>query len=189
MTVWADNVLDGDGANTVLKELPNNNDTRYKFVDWKRMREAQAATANLLSVQLKTSGSPWETLKSLPVNSEGTTSYVLRPKINNVSHRLAVDVKLRDNIKYVTLRSTFVIRNDCLIGIELILKGPAKEYRGTYRIGESRSSRSGAGLRRERLLTHCFPQLQAPNSPCPFSTSPTARCKCGPRVNTVSLVY
>lgn len=139
MVIWAENAGDStDGTGTVLKELPNNTDTRYKFVDWRKMREAQAATANLLSVQLNTPTTPWETLKSLAVNSEGTTSYILRPKINNVAYRLAVDVKLRDNIKYVTLRSTFVIRNDCMVGIEVALfASGARTSRGTYRIGKA----------------------------------------------------
>jgi vacuolar protein sorting-associated protein 13A/C len=168
MFIWAENASDNnDGTGTVLKELPNNTDARYKFLDWKRMREAQATTSNLLSVQINSPTSPWETLKSLAVNSEGTTSYILRPKINNVSYRLAVDVKLRDNVKYVTLRSTFVIRNDCLVGIEVqLFAAGTRNVRGTYRIGEPSTTKS---FRLHAYLfspTSCRHRICCPNLVC-----------------------
>ncbi|KAI9034346.1 hypothetical protein DFJ74DRAFT_600747 [Hyaloraphidium curvatum] len=136
LVFWSETVSESnDGTATVLKDLPNNTDHKFKFVDSRRMREIQASSANLLCVQITTPLAQWETLKSLSVNSEGTTSYLLRPKIKNVAYRMAVDVQLKENIKYVTLRSTFVIKNDCFVGIEVALFSSAtREPRGTYRI-------------------------------------------------------
>lgn len=70
---------------------------------------------------LQIGGPGWESLKDIPVDREGTTVYILRPKVKNVSHRLVVDIKLQDNVKVVTFRSSMVVENRTLLPVEVVM--------------------------------------------------------------------
>lgn len=63
----------------------------------------------------------WDRLKSVSVEREGEQVYALRPKLNNVTHRLLCDVKLVDNVKVVTFRSTFKVENRTLVVAEMVV--------------------------------------------------------------------
>lgn len=76
-------------------------------------------TKNTLGIQFE--GAKWESIKEIPVDKEGETLYSLRPKVNNVSHRLVVDVKLEDNIKVVTFRSALIVENRTRLVVEVLL--------------------------------------------------------------------
>jgi vacuolar protein sorting-associated protein 13A/C len=89
----------------------------------------------LLGVQFE--GAIWECIKEIPVDREGETLYILRPKVNKITHRLVVDVKLKDNIKVVTFRSVLVIENRTLLTIEmLIVDEHGKNVGKVYQIGK-----------------------------------------------------
>jgi vacuolar protein sorting-associated protein 13A/C len=47
--------------------------------------------------------------------------YTLRPKSSKVSDRLLCDVTVEENVKVVTLRSTYKVENHTLYPLELIL--------------------------------------------------------------------
>lgn len=101
--------------------LEDGQEAPWSFEHWEKMREnllndSMASTA--VAVQLE--GSGFDLLKNVRLNREGEFIYSLRPKRDNVSHRLMVDVKLgRDNVKYVTLRSPLLVENDTQIPVEL----------------------------------------------------------------------
>lgn len=101
--------------------LDDGQEAPWSFEHWEKMREnllddSMASTA--VAIQLE--GSGFDTLKNVRVNREGEFIYSLRPKRDEVSHRLMVDVKLgRDNVKYVTLRSPLLVENDTQIPVEL----------------------------------------------------------------------
>ncbi|KXS10872.1 hypothetical protein M427DRAFT_47658 [Gonapodya prolifera JEL478] len=99
--------------NGTQQTLENDSDTMYKTQDWKTLREG------------------------INIESEGSKTFILRPPINGAFHRLVVDVRLRDKIKYVTFRSSLVLRNDCLTPIDVRLKpsGLQGQVFGEYRIG------------------------------------------------------
>jgi vacuolar protein sorting-associated protein 13A/C len=94
-----------------------------------------SVSKNMLGIQFE--GSIWECIKEIPVDREKETFYVLRPKVNNVIHRLVVDIKLKDNIKVVTFRSVLVIENRTLLTIEmLIVDEQDKNVGKVYQIGK-----------------------------------------------------
>lgn len=64
-------------------------------------------------------GKKWDPLRNIAVDSQGEHPYLLRPKVNQVSHRLIVDIKIVDHVKQVTLRSGFLIQNETLVPIEI----------------------------------------------------------------------
>jgi vacuolar protein sorting-associated protein 13A/C len=55
------------------------------------------------------------------VDKEGQFPVLLRPRVDDILHRLLCDVVVEDNVKVVTLRSTYKIDNECLYPIEVIL--------------------------------------------------------------------
>ena len=71
----------------------------------------------MLSVQLD--GALWETLRNVPVDIQGEHIYSLRPRINDIQHRIVFDVKLVNNSKVVTIRSAMVIENRTLLPVEV----------------------------------------------------------------------
>lgn len=101
--------------------LEDGKEAPWSFEHWEKMREnmltdSMASTA--VAVQLE--GSGFDVLKNIRLNREGEFIYSLKPKRDNVSHRLMVDVKLgADNVKYVTLRSPLIVENATQIPVEL----------------------------------------------------------------------
>lgn len=79
---------------------------------------------------------PWDTVHRVSVEREGEISYVLKPKIQNTSHRLLCEVVLRDNVKVVTLRSTYKVQNNTQLPLELIvIDGNGKPVSSVYKMG------------------------------------------------------
>jgi hypothetical protein len=70
-----------------------------------------------LAVQLV--GAGWETLHNVEVDRTSAKQYTLRPRINDIVHRLACDITLEGNVKVVTLRSTLQIKNNTMMAIEV----------------------------------------------------------------------
>jgi vacuolar protein sorting-associated protein 13A/C len=69
---------------------------------------------------LQLEGSGFDPVKSIRLSREGEFIYPLRPKADQVLHKLLVEVKLgADNVKYVTLRSPLLVENDTDIPVEL----------------------------------------------------------------------
>jgi vacuolar protein sorting-associated protein 13A/C len=55
------------------------------------------------------------------VDREGSVTYVLRPTINRVLHRLVCEVQIKNNIKIVTFRSSTVIYNMTDVGVDIMV--------------------------------------------------------------------
>jgi hypothetical protein len=66
-------------------------------------------------------GVAWERLRNVAVDREGEHVHALRPKLNSIMHRLLCEVKLVDNVKVVTLRSTVQVQNLTLINAEMVV--------------------------------------------------------------------
>ncbi|RUS21382.1 hypothetical protein BC937DRAFT_92871, partial [Endogone sp. FLAS-F59071] len=114
--VW--NVAE-DSTDTVIQNMSDGADLPWWFDDWRSRRESMYVTKNMLGLQID--GPGWESLKDIPVDREGATIYILRPKVKNVSHRLVVDVKLQDNVKVVTFRSSMVVENRTLLPVDVVM--------------------------------------------------------------------
>lgn len=63
----------------------------------------------------------WEQLRSIPVDREGEFCFALRSRSDRSANRLLCEVKVQNNVKLVTLRSTYKVENLTLYPIELIL--------------------------------------------------------------------
>lgn len=102
------------------QRLEDGSEMPWRFDDWRRARENLAAnTHNSLTVVIE--GTNWDRLKHVYVDREGEHIHPLRPKVNKVTHRLLCDVKLVDNVKIVTFRSTFLVQNKSLVNAELVV--------------------------------------------------------------------
>lgn len=80
----------------------------------------------------------WDRLTSVSVDREGEHIYALRPKLDKVTHRLLCDVKLIENVKVVTFRSTFQVENRSLVAAEMVIvDGNGKRASQIYKIRKS----------------------------------------------------
>ena len=55
------------------------------------------------------------------MDREGEYVYILRPRKDAVSDRLLVEVRQKDHIKIVTIRSTYLVQNLTLYPLELVM--------------------------------------------------------------------
>ncbi|KAI0073133.1 vacuolar protein sorting-associated protein 13 [Panus rudis PR-1116 ss-1] len=117
--VWSDleghTNLDGSGV-----QVPHGRTIDWRFDDWKTMREHVSSTGHH-SIGLQIVGKQWEHLRSIPVDREGEYAFSLRPRTEKYAHRLLCEVKVQDNVKIVTLRSTYRVVNDTLYPVEVTL--------------------------------------------------------------------
>lgn len=101
--------------------LEDGQEAPWSFEDWEKMREnllAETGSASNVAVQLE--GSGFDTVKNIRLTREGEFLYALKPKADDVLHKLMVDIKLgTDNVKYVTLRSPLLVENETDIPVEL----------------------------------------------------------------------
>ncbi|KPM34288.1 Vacuolar protein sorting-associated protein 13 [Neonectria ditissima] len=92
----------------------------WSFEHWEKMRENLLTESNQTYVSIQLEGSGFDPVKNVRLNREGEFLYGLRPKTENVLHRLCVDVELgTDNVKYVTFRSPLLVENATQIPVEL----------------------------------------------------------------------
>ncbi|KAJ2760870.1 Vacuolar protein sorting-associated protein 13, partial [Coemansia sp. BCRC 34490] len=64
----------------------------WRFEDWRRRREQLEVKSHHLGVQF--SNGQWEWLRRVQVDREGVKHYKLQPALDDIQHRLAVEVKL-----------------------------------------------------------------------------------------------
>ena len=101
--------------------LEDGTEVPWSFENWEKMRESllpEGTSANSVSVLLE--GSGFDMVKSIHLAREGEFLYALKPRTDQVLHKLLVDVRLgTDNIKYVTFRSPLLVENETDLPIEL----------------------------------------------------------------------
>ncbi|KAI9208535.1 uncharacterized protein BJ171DRAFT_419574 [Polychytrium aggregatum] len=121
--IWSEAQADTSG--TQIHTLGNNDDMPWRFEEWRATRESTMPVPNKLSVQIN--GPSWESLKNITVDTEGVVTYLLRPMINQITHRFVCDVRLKDNIKIVTFRSVTVVQNETNLPLELMVVNSKKQ--------------------------------------------------------------
>lgn len=100
--------------------LEDGAESPWSFEHWEKMRENLLTESNQNDVGIQLEGSGFDAVKHVRLNREGEFLYSLRPKTDNVLHRLCVEVTLGpDNVKNVTLRSPLIVENATEIPVEL----------------------------------------------------------------------
>ncbi|KAN0063379.1 Vacuolar protein sorting-associated protein 13 [Thecaphora frezii] len=105
---------------SIPAHVDDGKDMPWRFDGWKQMREnVMDSGGNMLSLAIE--NMPWERLRHISVDREGEYLLNLRPKLDKVSHRLLCEVKLYDNVKYITFRSSFNVENRTMVPIEMVI--------------------------------------------------------------------
>jgi vacuolar protein sorting-associated protein 13A/C len=73
------------------------------------------------TIGIKFLGKPWEQISNIAVDKEGEYTYVLRPRLDKILHRMLCEIVVENNVKIVTLRSTYNVFNGCSYPMELVL--------------------------------------------------------------------
>ncbi len=87
------------------------------FIIWLQ----HVSTTGHNTIGVKFQGRPWEQIGNIAVDKEGQYTYILRPRLDKVLHRMLCDIVVENNVKIVPLRSTYNVFNACLYPMELIL--------------------------------------------------------------------
>ena len=119
IVIWAES--DDRSSKPEPSRIADGEDLPWRMDDWRAMRES--ATTNLVhnSVGILLEDTPWERVKRISVEREGEQVYRLKPRLDKIAHRILCDIKLVNNVKIVTLRSTFKIVNMTLVPSEMVL--------------------------------------------------------------------
>ncbi|WWD17860.1 hypothetical protein CI109_102304 [Kwoniella shandongensis] len=105
---------------TGVKRLDDGADVPWRFEDRKHTRDnVSAVRHNALGIQLQ--DTPWESLRGISVDREGDHILTLRPRLDKVSHQLTCEIKLENNIKVITFRSTLNVENQTSLPVEMIV--------------------------------------------------------------------
>lgn len=122
LRVWADVSAEEDGP---AAKLADGEECPWRFEDAVAVRETLTPEGHTGVVGVKLEGSGFDSVGRIPVAREGEILYNLRPKKDDVLHRLLVEVKLGpDNVKCITFRSPLLVENNTQIPVELGIYSP-----------------------------------------------------------------
>ncbi|KAK7058962.1 Vacuolar protein sorting-associated protein 13 [Paramarasmius palmivorus] len=116
--VWTEDEEDHVAHSGV--QIANEQTIDWRFDDWRTMRE-HVATSGHHNINLQCVGKSWEQINGIPVDKEGEFVFPLRPRTEKHSNRLLCEVKVVDNVKVVTIRSTYKVENLTLYPLEITL--------------------------------------------------------------------
>ncbi|KAI0094888.1 vacuolar protein sorting-associated protein 13 [Irpex rosettiformis] len=118
--IWSD--VDGSAnmVDSAMTELLHDKSIDWRFDDWRTVREHVSSTGHN-SIGLQFIGKQWEQVRSIPVDKEGEYTFSLRPRTGKYAHRVLCEVVVHDNVKVVTLRSTYKVENRTLYPVELVM--------------------------------------------------------------------
>ncbi|KAJ5374980.1 Vacuolar protein sorting-associated protein 13 [Penicillium concentricum] len=126
LRVWADVSAGDEGP---AAKLSDGEESPWRFEDSTAVRETLTPEGHGGVVGVKLEGSGFDSVSRIPVVREGETIYALKPKQENVLHRLLVEVKLGpDNVKYITFRSPLLIENNTQIPVEMGIFSPGEGH-------------------------------------------------------------
>lgn len=115
-------------------QLADGESMPWRFQDPKQQREnISAASRNAFAVTIE--NMHWDEIRGISVEREGEYLFMLSPQIQEFRYHLACEITLRDNVKIITFRSTFVIENETHLPLEAkLLDNANKLSRATYSI-------------------------------------------------------
>ncbi len=126
MNVWVDNQNGEEGASA---RLSDGEEGPWRFEDPSTTRETLSAEGATGIVGIRLEGSGFDTISRIPVNREGEALYNLKPRKDNIQHRLLVEVRLgADNVKNVTFRSPLLVENRTQIPVEVGVFSPEEGH-------------------------------------------------------------
>ena len=126
LSLWAAAREEDQGS---AAKLSDGEEAPWRFEDPTTMRENLSPEGSAGIVGLKLEGSGFDSIERIGVNREGETLYNLKPRKENVLHRLLVEVKLgSDNVKYITFRSPLLVENNTQIPVEIGVFSPEEGH-------------------------------------------------------------
>ncbi|KAL4070939.1 vacuolar protein sorting-associated protein 13 [Scleroderma citrinum] len=117
---WSDDEVNATSRESNAVKIDHNRTIDWRFDDWKTTREHVTAYEQH-SICVRILGKPWEAVRGIPVDREGEFTFSLRPKGDRYTDRLLCAITVEDNVKVVTLRSTYLVVNHTFYPLELML--------------------------------------------------------------------
>ncbi|KAF5375265.1 hypothetical protein D9758_000284 [Tetrapyrgos nigripes] len=116
--IWS--VEDSPIENTTSTQIASEQTIDWRFDDWRTIREHVSGSGQH-TIGIRFVNKSWEPVPSVPVDREGEFVFTLRPRTEKHNNRLLCEVKVVDNVKIVTVRSTYKVENHTLYPLEITL--------------------------------------------------------------------
>ncbi|KAJ4486135.1 vacuolar protein sorting-associated protein 13 [Lentinula aciculospora] len=118
--IWTDDDGSSSSNDATGAQLSHDQTIDWRFDDWKTMREHVSGSGQH-NIGIRFVNKSWEHLRSVPVDREGEYVFPLKPRTDKYTNRLLCDVKVENNVKVVTIRSTYQVENQTLYPVEITL--------------------------------------------------------------------
>ena len=118
LNVWNDNAEIND---VKIVTIENGMSLPWTFKNWKDSRKSHKSTFNTLALHIL--DSEWETLRKLPVDREIFYTVPLRPEINKISIRLVIEIRVKERLKEIVIRSPYSLANMTQFPVEVSVVG------------------------------------------------------------------
>ncbi|KAE9408077.1 vacuolar protein sorting-associated protein vps13 [Gymnopus androsaceus JB14] len=118
--IWTDDDGNSSSKDATGVQLSHDQTIDWRFDDWKTMRE-HVSNSGQQNIGIRFVNKSWEHLRSIPVDREGEFVFPLKPKTEKHANRLLCEIKVVDNVKMVTIRSTYKVENQTLYPLEITL--------------------------------------------------------------------
>lgn len=120
LLLWSETDNSNSAKEAEATQIHSNQAIDWRFDDWKTTREHYASLGeNALGIQFVDKN--WEQIRGIPVDREGEFVYSLRPHTGKHPEKLLCEVKVMENTKIITIRSTYKVENLTLYPLELML--------------------------------------------------------------------
>ena len=117
--VWSEKEHPGGSPRTVIE---NEHLTPWRFDSWRSLRENVNIDTEGNLISFKLLGTHYSSIERVPVNMEANRPYRLKPVDTKIAHHVLCEIKLgQDNIKEVIIRSTYLIENNSLNELEVMM--------------------------------------------------------------------
>ncbi|KAG9019286.1 hypothetical protein FRB90_004293 [Tulasnella sp. 427] len=122
LQVWSDvDDKSKGGSQAQSVQLEDGASIEWRFDDWRTMRDRVSSSSRTNSIAVQFQNKSWDAIRAIPVDREGEFVYALRPRTQKTADRLLCEVTVKENVKHVTLRSTYKLENSTLYPIDVVL--------------------------------------------------------------------
>lgn len=129
--VWSDSSECQESSRTP-STIENNAKVKWSFYDWRKLREDLSSMSQEVNLHVVIKGSGFRPLHNVNVNIVGEHLYELvsEDSHDKAPHRLVCEIYVKENLKYIVIRSSVSLCNETKLPLEIKLSEEGGAYDG-----------------------------------------------------------
>jgi len=123
ITIWSES----SGYSSIRRRIGPGEEINWSFHNWRELRENLNAIDQENKFGVEIHGEGFTDLRSIPANSVGEHLYVTT--CNGEKVRIVIDIWIENHLKYISVRSTSVLRNHTEFPLEILMRDVSSQNR------------------------------------------------------------